>query len=305
MVHIRIPFDRAADLVRQHLGAFRREDVVVLRVDHGEFLVLRKNAQRFRQIDGIVFGKLLVEFILLLFVIARKEGEKIPRLIGVGGENVRQTAAADDHEAALDTAVDIGGVSRRERSKRDTCSAKLVRIDFREGKHDVGEADDIGPHLFKSLEESFFRSQNGERAKQAAALSEIGHLEIGGDDAVFCEQLADLLFQLEFVWPDRVVDLDGGQLVVWLGVQRDVDFAGDGVVDWKVRRDGGWEAERESAAVLHFRKRREFNVERGSEGWFGNLASFGQEDGRGNTEEQNECFFHIEDLLNDIDRLNR
>jgi hypothetical protein len=35
------------------------------------------------------------------------------------------------------------------------------------------------------------------------------------------------------------------------------------------------------------------------------LASFGQEDGRGKTEEQNECFFHIEDLLNDVDRLKR
>ena len=43
VVHIRIPFDGAADLVRQHLGAFRREDVVVLRVDHGEFFIFCKN----------------------------------------------------------------------------------------------------------------------------------------------------------------------------------------------------------------------------------------------------------------------
>ena len=99
-----------------------------------------------------------------------------------------------------------------------------------------------------------------------------------------------------------MVDLDRGQLVVRPGVQRDVDFARDGVVDWKIRRDGGWETERESAAVLHFRKRREFNIERRAEGGFGDLASFGQDDGRGKTEEQNECFFHIEDLLNDVDR---
>ena len=43
VVDIRIPFDGASNLVRQHLGAFWREDVVVLRVDHGELLVFHQN----------------------------------------------------------------------------------------------------------------------------------------------------------------------------------------------------------------------------------------------------------------------
>ena len=304
MVHVRIPFDGAADLVRQHLGAFRREDVVVLRVDHGELLVFRENAQRLRQIDGIVFGEFFVEFLLLLLVVTSEEGEKIARFVGVGGENVRQAAAADDHEAALDATVDVGGVGRRERPERNACGAELVRIDFREGEQDVGEADDIRPHLLKSLEERFFRSQNGERAEQAAALSEIGHLEIGGDDAVLREQLADFLFQLEFVRSDRVEDLDGGQLAVRFGVQREVDFAWNGVVDRKIRRDGRREFEGEAAAVRLVWKRRDFNVERGSEGWFGDLACFGHEDSRDKAKEEDERFFHIEDLLNNVDRGN-
>ena len=113
MIDIRIPFNWASNLVRQHLGAFWREDIVVLGIDHGKLFVFGENAQRFRQIDGIVFGEFFIEFLLLLLVVAREEAEEVPRLVGVGGENVRQAAAADDHEAALDAAVDVGCVGRR------------------------------------------------------------------------------------------------------------------------------------------------------------------------------------------------
>ena len=280
MIDIRIPFNWAYNLVRQHLGAFWREDIVVLGVDHGELFVFGENAQRFRQIDGIIFSEFLVEFFLFLLVITGEEGEEVARFIGIGCENVRQASSADDHEATLDAAVDIGGVGRRESTEGDACGTQLGGIDFREGEQDVVEADDIGPHLFKSLEKSFFCSKNCEWAKQSAALSEIGHLEIGGDNAVFGEQLADFLFQLEFVRSDCVEDLDGWSLVVRLGVHRKIDFAEDGAIDGIVwRRDGRREADGESTEVFVFRKWRDFNIEYRSKGRFGNLARLGHGDG--------------------------
>ena len=134
MIDIRIPFDWASDLVRQHLGAFRWEDIVVLGIDHGKLFVFGENAQRFRQIDGIIFGEFLVEFFLFLLVVTCEEREEVARFIGVGCENVRQASTTDDHETALDTAVDIGGVGRCESSEGDTCGSEFGGIDFREGK---------------------------------------------------------------------------------------------------------------------------------------------------------------------------
>ncbi len=60
VVDIGDPFDWAADLFREHLGAFRWYDIVVGGVDHGEFFVLREEFQSVSAVDGIVFGEFLI-----------------------------------------------------------------------------------------------------------------------------------------------------------------------------------------------------------------------------------------------------
>ena len=117
MVDIRIPFDGATDFFRKQFGAFWRNDIVVLSIDHGAFPILREHFQAVCAVDGIVFGDLLVEFLLLLLVFTREEAEQVFRLVCVRGENLLQIAAAENHEGALDAMVDGGGVGGHERAE--------------------------------------------------------------------------------------------------------------------------------------------------------------------------------------------
>ena len=280
VVDVRIPFDGTADFFRKQFGAFRRDDIVVLGVDHGAFSVAREHFQTIHAVDGIVFGDFPVELLLLLFVFTREECEKVFCLVRVGGEHLLQIAAAENHEGALDAMVDGGGIGGHERAERKSHGAKLLRIDFGEGEQDVVGADGVRPCLFKSLEERFFRSDDDDWAEQAAALAEIGQLDVNACNAFFSKHLADFALQLEFVRSDCMEDLHGGRLVIRFGVQRKIDFAENGVVDGIVRRcEGGREADGEAAEFLLIRKRRDFNIERRAKGWLRDGACLGHEDG--------------------------
>lgn len=173
--------------------------------------------------------------------------------------------------------VDGGGVCGHESSERDACGTKFGGIDFRAGEEDVVGADSIGAGLLKSREESLFCTQDKKGADEAAALTEIRQLDEDSDATVFCKKLADFAFQLEIVWSDGVENLHGGGLAVGLCVQGEVKFTGDGIVQWKVCRDGGRELDGKAATIFKVLDGRHLHIKSGAEGGLFNMASFGED----------------------------